>query len=110
MDTLKVVLKDGTEVLLSQFILPLHLVLCCKDVAALSATWDEFTDENLSEVSVMQGDSEIQHMTGVSVTGMQAVYNPDGTLTAHFYMDGTVTGVTESDYITAAKILLGEES
>ena len=39
---------------------------------------------------------------------MQYILNADGTVTAHFYMEGERAEHPDAEYIEAGKILLGE--
>lgn len=74
--------------------------------------WQKLTAESaMEDVTITKDDNVIQRMKNIVLDGTQAVYNPNGTITGHFYFRGDViSSETESeDYVTAAKILLGEE-
>lgn len=111
---LKMILADGTELSLEAFGLPCHMVAHCASRHDMAALWDKLTDERLAQVFVRQGDEIVFAYKNCSVNGEQAIVNGDGTLTVHFYLDGErikEAALTDEDreYITAAKILLGEE-
>lgn len=104
-------LHDGTEIEVAEFAIPMQATVICADKKALFDLWDKLTPEALAEVTVLRNDAENQVFHGVSVDGVQTVVNPDGTLTAHFYLSGESesAGGGDTAYVTAAKILLGEE-
>lgn len=112
MNNLKMILFNGNEVALDAFGLPMHAVITCADKEDMLAKWSLFTSMNLSKVDVQQDGETVYAFTGGKLEGVQSVINGDGTLTAHFYMSGVrqeVLGVTAQEYITAAKIMMGEE-
>lgn len=112
MDNLKMILFDGTELNLEGFGLPMHAVMTCQSNDELLEKWKLFTPMNLSRVEVQLSDEAVFTFAGGVLEGVQSVINLNGTITAHFYMKGerleTVTDTT-AEYVTAAKILLGEE-
>ena len=101
----KMVLADESEITLAEFGLPMHAVVLCGTKDDVVSLWDKLTSENLTSVSVYDGDTQIYQFVSGSLNGTQTVTNADGTLTAHFYMDGERV---ETEYEQAAKILLGE--
>lgn len=114
MNDLKMILMDGTELSLDAFGIPCHAVMTCATHEEVSAIWAQLTPDNLRQIFVRQGDEVMFAYKDCSVNGEQSIVNGDGTLTVHFYMDGTrikEAALTDEDreYITAAKILLGEE-
>ena len=114
MDNLKMILFDGSEIGLDAFGLPCHAVMQCADKAETLALWDRLNEGNLKQVFVRQGDEVVFAFKDCSVNGEQSIVNGDGSLTVHFYLDGErikEAALTDEDreYITAAKILLGEE-
>lgn len=112
MDELKLILYDGTELPLDAFGLPMHAVMICANEDEMLEKYKLLTPLNLSRVAVVQNGETVFAYNGGTVEGMQSIVNPDGTLTAHFYMKGVrqeVLSETSAEYITAAKILLGEE-
>ncbi len=104
-------LHDGTEIEVMEFAIPMQATVACADRQALFNLWDKLTPEALTEVTVLQNSAENQVFHSVSVDGVQTLVNSDGTLTAHFYLSGESenAGVSNSEYVTAAKILMGEE-
>ena len=114
MDNLTLILLDGTELSLDAFGLPCHAVMQAANPEAVSALWAQLTPDNLKQIFVRQNDEIMFAYKDCSVNGEQSIVNGDGSLTVHFYLDGTrikEAALTDEDreYITAAKILLGEE-
>lgn len=110
MADLKMVLKDSTEISLSEFTFPLHIVVVRDTKDEILALWDKLTDEALEEVTIQEAGETLFTFLHCSVTGEQIVVNTDSTLTGHYYLDGERQSTTaDSEYETAAKILLGEE-
>lgn len=111
MNKLKMVLADKTEVELREFSLPMHAVVTCASNDEVLATWKLLTQENLRSVTIMEGEEEVLNYQYAGLSGVQCIDNLDGTLTAHFYMEGERIAMSQEDaaYIEAAKILLGEE-
>ena len=103
---MKLILKDKTELELTD-ITAHDLIFQCADVTAFMGIWSALNPENLSELTVMDGEETVQVLSGVSLTGTQTVINSDGSMTAHFYFDGARVS-KESDYEQAGRILIGE--
>lgn len=108
MDELKMVLKDGTEIVLSEFTLPLHTVVVRSTRAEVQAIWDSLTEENLETVTIQSGGETLFTFTDAIVLGEQIVVNEDSTMTGHYYLDGTRQDSGNSEYEDAGRILLGE--
>lgn len=112
MSNLKMILFDGTALEIEAFGLPMHAVMQCKDKDEVMSIWELMTEENLKSVIVTQdGESMFAYKDGM-LDGVQTVDNGDRTMTVHFYMKGKrqeILSDESADYITAAKILLGEE-
>lgn len=92
MNKLRLVLTSGTEIAISEFTFPCHIVMTCDDKEDMQTVWEMLTDAELVNAAVKQGDDcllKIQHAT---VSGTQTVINNDGSLTAHFYLDAEVYG------------------
>lgn len=111
---IKLILTDGTELSLDAFGLPCHAVMQAASPKAVVELWDKLTPYNLRQIFVRQGDEVMFAYKDCAINGEQSIVNGDGTLTVHFYLDGTrikEATLTDEDreYITAAKILLGEE-
>ena len=114
MSNLKMILYDGTELSLDAFGLPCHAVMQAANPEAVVEIWSKLTPDSLKQVYVRQDDDLMFAYKDCSVNGQQSIVNGDGTLTVHFYLDGTrikEATLTDEDreYIAAAKILLGEE-
>lgn len=86
MDEIKVVLADGTEVAIDEFIYPLHLVKT-GNREELEAIWDCFTREALKKVTITVDGLAAVVNTDVELDGVQFV-GGSGEMTAHFYMHG----------------------
>lgn len=75
-----------------------------QSISEIAQTADSMTAENLSSVTLTDESGKEQEITGIVLQGFQAVQNPDGTYTGHFYY----RGVYEEDKLAkAGKILLG---
>lgn len=107
---LKLILKDNTELTLADASYMTQFIFMCENQEAFNDVWSSLTEENLSSVTIT-ADGEIVHRMGnLVLDGAQAVINPQGTITGHFYFHGatTITDSADSEYVEAAKILLGE--
>ena len=104
---LQLILADGTSVDIIEAGYTKHFVGIYEDPDAFKDIWDQMTDENLSEVQVIEDGNMIQTITGMHLEGTQTVENTDGTITGHFYMKGGE--YAEDEYSEAGRILLGEE-
>lgn len=112
MNNLTLILPDNTVIPIEDGSLSGAVLVLFDTKEDLMEAWSHMTPDNLTTVKIARDDGTVLHtMHGVSLDGIQTVVNPDGTLTAHFYMHETVTGniTTDAEYIQAAKILLGEE-
>lgn len=107
MENLKLVLADGTEIAIDEICLPMHVVISDTQENLLTV-WQSLTAENLESVAVISNEETLASMAGAVLDGVQFVQNPGAeTYTAHFYLSAAV--VSENpEYITAARILLGE--
>ena len=107
---LKLILKDGTEIQMADASLSQHYVVMCADKDAFHEIWDMLTEENISELQVMENGVITRTIVGSKLNGTQAVMNPDGiTITGHFYMSGGAYIQQGDEYSEAGRILLGEE-
>lgn len=102
---LKLILNDETDVELADATSN-DLVILCDDRSAFCNIWSRLTNDNLASVCITRDGAQIQAMNGLSLIGVQAVVNPDGSITGHFYYHGEYT---EDEYAIAGRILLGEE-
>lgn len=110
MVNLKMVLHDGTEMEISQFAYPMHAVVPCESKEDGLAKWALLTQENLTSVQITQNGEALAAFQYAGLEGVQFINNADGTVTAHFYMQGERLASPDAEYVTAAKILLGEEA
>lgn len=109
---MNMILHDGTQIPIIDGSYTGTVILILEDRKALMDIWDQLTRDNLKEVKITHDDGTlIRTMHNLSLEGIQTVNNPEGTITAHFYLQETETGnvTTDAEYIQAAKILLGEE-
>ncbi len=75
-----------------------------RSISEIAQTAETMTAENLKKVILTDESGKEQEITGINLQGFQAVQNPDGTYTGHFYY----RGVYEEDKLAkAGKILLG---
>lgn len=109
MSKLQMVLKNGTEITLSEFTMPLHIVVVRDTKEEIHALWDKLTPDALEEVVIQEGGEVLFTFLNASVTGEQLIVNADNTLTGHYYLQGERKAPGNSEYETAARILLGEE-
>lgn len=108
MKAIKMILKDGTEIALKAFVLPMHVVLTCDTKEEMLDVWNQFRPENLEEVKILEDDEVLFTFLYAGVTGQQSIVNTDGTITVHFYLDGEREPLADPEYDAAARILLGE--
>ena len=112
--TLSLQLHNGDIIPLLEASYMTQFVIACETPAQFLNIWSTMTRENLQEVTILQDGTPIHKLTNIILTGTQAVYNSDNTITGHFYFYGAQTESVLSDedaaYIQAAKIMLGEET
>ena len=109
---MKMILKDGTQIPIIDGSYTGAVVLIADTQQAVMDTWAQLTPDALQTVRITKDDDTPLHtLHGAVVDSVQAVTNPDGTLTVHFYLSETITGdvPTDAEYALAGKILLGEE-
>ena len=109
---MNMILKEGTTIPIVDGSYTGAVVLIVEDRQTLIDIWAQLTTDNLAEVRITKDDdTPLNTLHGAVMDSMQVVTNPDGTLTAHFYLSETITGdvPTDTEYVQAAKILLGEE-
>ncbi len=121
---LKLTLRDGTEIPLSEAGYPQHYVISNTTVIEFQEIWNKMTPENVSEITLTE-DEFVRKIIGSRLVGTQTATDSDGTITGHFYMtDGTTQ--TETDevvdesyteeeeenmaYILANQIMLGKKT
>jgi len=111
MPNLKLVLADRSEIQIDEYSIPMHAVKVCETDDQVVAIWKQLTEENLTSVTLKYDDKDVLGYRYAGLTGVQCVENEDGTKTAHFYIDGELIFGSETNnaYISAAKIMLGEE-
>lgn len=112
MDNLKMILFDGTELPLEAFGLPMHAVMTFSSNDELMETWKLMTPMNLSKVEIVQDGETVFSYAGGVLESVQSIVTDGCMITAHFYMTGTrLEAVSQetADYVTSAKIMLGEE-
>lgn len=105
MQTLNMVLNNGTEITLSEVNFPLHIVVQRETKEQIMAIWDQLTPEALERVTFQDSGETIFTFRNCSVTGEQIVVNYDGSLTGHYYLEGERE---PNDYETAGRIMMGE--
>lgn len=109
MDDYKMILADGTEIVLTEVNLPLHIVTVKNSREAIIEVWDKMTAENLAHVDFICNGSTLFSFINCVVDGGQIIVNGDGTFTGHYYLSGEREVFGETELETAARILLGEE-
>lgn len=108
-NNLKIILHDGSEMKINAFSLPIHIIIECANQEELQEKWNKLTADNLITLSVLCNDELAFSFAHGNLDCVQSILNGDGTITAHFYFRGDNVGIGNSEYVTAAKILLGEE-
>lgn len=104
MSNLKIVLCDGTELMLDAINFPADFIRTYTSAAALFSAWELMTDENLATMTVYEDDVETIKMTGYTLDSVQAVRNSDGTYTGHLYLrDGQYRSVVVDEVAEAEK-------
>ncbi len=119
---LKLTLKDGTCLELSEAGYPQHYVIANTTVTEFQTIWNAMTPENVSEILLSEGGFE-RKIIGSRLIGTQTATDSDDTITGHFYMaDGTTQmdedveeSYTEEEeenmaYILANQIMLGKKT
>lgn len=92
MNELKLVLTSGTQIVITEFSLPCHIVLPCDNKEDMQTVWAMLTNEELVNAAIMQDDNCVLKIQNATVEGTQTVSNNDGSLTAHFYLEGELYG------------------
>lgn len=109
MEDLKMVLKNGQEIAIVNFALPLSVAVHCKFIQEITEIWEQLhNQEAMEQVEIVRDGLTSGTYFGVMVDGAQIVDNGDDTLTVHFYLHDSGERVVD-EYVQAAKILLGEE-
>lgn len=101
-----IILNDASVLEVASVTLEPHIVLQVPDKEAFLSVWDRLSDENITKMSVYNGDIPIASYEDCSLIGAQAVI--DEGITAHFYMIGTPVESVGKEYKDAALILTGE--
>lgn len=114
MSDLKLQLANGSEITCEDISADLHVVLMAESVTAVNAIWGELTPEGLAAVAVVRDGVTLGIYGNVTLTGVQAMANGDGSYTVHLYMQPeSAESATaeqeaiEAEYAEAGRILLG---
>lgn len=84
----QIVLKDGSTVELIEASYPKHYVMTCSSRTAFQKAWAKMTDENISEIHVMEDGEEKAIIVGSRLVGTQTVNFPNNVMLGHFYFSG----------------------
>ncbi len=110
MEKLTMILHDGTEIGIAEFSIPMHVIVLCKTRGDALSIWTSLTEgDHLSIMQIAHNGDVILEYRNVLLTGVQYIMNNDGTVSAHFYMDGERQRFPDEEYAHAARILFGEE-
>lgn len=105
---MKIILNDNSEIAVDSATYDGHYVINCDNAPAYQALWNRFTANNLSDFKLADDeDKVVLRVFYIRLKSTQAILNPDGTVTGHFYFDGGT--VMPNEYEEAGRILLGEE-
>ena len=114
MSELKLQLANGTEIPCEDVSADLHAVLHADSIGAVNTIWNELTPAGLAAVAVVRDGVTLGIYGNVTLTGVQAMANNDGTYTVHLYMQPeSAESATaeqeaiEAEYAEAGRILLG---
>lgn len=101
---IKIVLYDKTELNIDGINFPANIIKTCQSKDELVNVWGFLTDSNMTEMHVYEDDAESIVMKNYTLDGIQSVINPDGTITAHFYLrDGQYTSVVTDEVAETEK-------
>ena len=110
---LKLILNDETELELADSGFMTQFVILFNNRAAFNTAWEKMTTANLSNVAIQFDGQIIQRLVNLTLDCVQAIFNPDGSITGHFHFHGAdpvgMKTNEDEEYIQAARILLGEE-
>ena len=110
MNDYKMILADDEQIVIDSFTLPLHVVVNCESEASALAIWQKLIPENLETIVFFEGSEKTAEFANVELKSVQFVPNEGCIITAHFYFLGENRSASaENSYVSAAKILLGEE-
>lgn len=106
--SLQMILKDSTAIDIVESGISGHIVMQCADQEEFDSVWQQLDSEAAEEYTISKNGETVQVVTGATLNGTQTVTNSDGTLTCHFYFNGTI-GSQSDEYSIAGRILMGEE-
>lgn len=105
---MKIVLNDNSEITINSATYDGHYIVNCESTAAYQALWNRFTANNLADFKLLNDDNKLVERTlYINLLSTQAILNPDGTITGHFYFNGGTKVPNELE--EAGRILLGED-
>lgn len=104
---MKIILSDGSVVEVESITLEPHFVIQAADRAAFLNVWDKLTPDNLLKIDIYNKDSFVTSYEFCELVGTQIMFNGDGTLTAHFYLTGSIVPGVDPDYKAAYEMLTG---
>lgn len=105
---MKIVLNDNSEIEVQSVTFEPHFVVNCENRDKFIEVWDKLTDENLASIKVYNQDTLTAGFNFCRLFGTQTVHNYDGTITAHFYLEGSPAETVEPEYKEAYRALVGE--
>lgn len=113
---MKIILKDGTEYPVdNDFSTVEVLPMTIADIDSMAEIFKSFTDENLSEFSIIVSDTVTNTYTNYTCKGIDSIKSISGMLCTAFYLDQKEDSSYDriiqipDEYSTAGKILLGED-
>ena len=97
----KLILKDLTEIELETGASLSTLGVLSADKAAMVATWDKLTPENLTEVQIQNGSGlVVGNYTDLALVSATSVINPDETILTYFNLREKTEMEKELDNVT----------
>lgn len=105
---MKIVLNDNSEIEVQSITFEPHFVINCENRDRFIEVWDKLTDDNLANIKVYNGETLTAGFSFCRLFGTQTVHNYDGSLTAHFYLEGQAVESVDPEYKEAYNALVGE--
>ena len=101
----KVILADGTVLTPESVELGPAIVIQAADRAAFLSIWDQLDPQNIDQVDLYDNDILLARYRACELIGTQTVNNYDGSMLAHFYLEGQPVQTVDATYEEAYRIL-----
>lgn len=98
----KLVLKDGTEIKLETGASLSRIGVLSADKAAMVATWDKLTPDNLSSIQIKNGDGlVVGNYADLILVSETSTINTDGTILTYYFLREKTDMEKNMDNVTA---------